>query len=262
MEKHNLGKVGLLLSGGGSHGFAHIGVMKVLNKYGIKPSAIVACSVGSLMGMFFAAGKTPADVENFFFKKHPYTYFDPVISKSGILKGEKLVSLALKYLKVNLFKDLKIPFIVNAMNVNTGEEKVFSSGFLSTAINASMAFPGIFIPRKIGRKIYVDGGVFTPVPVHLMPEVDTVIIVDVSRVHTNISESSSAINVLEQSVLLMQRRLVEYDIKEHIGNRRIILIKPPVQKYGFFEMRKSAMEKMLKMGEKAATKVIKRELKK
>lgn len=261
MVHTKLGKVGLLLSGGGSHGFAHIGVLKAMKNLGIAPDYLVGCSIGSLMGVFYAAGKTPKEIEFFFFKKHPYAYFDPVINKSGILKGEKIVSLSLEFLKVKKFSDLKIPVFINSMNVNTGEEKIFKSGSLATALTASMAFPGVFVPKKINGKLFVDGGVFSPVPVHLMPKVDTLIIVDVSRVHNNITDSSSAINVLEQSVLLMQRRLVEYDIKEYVKDTKLILIKPPVQKYGFFEVRKTSMEKMLKLGFKTAKKILKSELK-
>jgi len=257
IKNKGLGRVGLVLSGGGTHGYAHIGVIKVLAKNKIVPEYVVGSSAGALVGVLFCAGKTPKEIEKLFLEKKPYTFLDPTFSKAGLIRGEKITQIVLDYAKIKIFDDLKIPLITNAINVNTGEERVFNKGLLSTAINASIAFPGIFVPRKIGDEYYVDGGVYNPVPVHLAPEADTIIVVDVSKMLNQISSANSAIQVLEQSVLLMQRRLVKYDLNLVSEGKNIVLIKPKTERRQFFDLKSDSLRKMMNSGEKEAKKVLK-----
>lgn len=257
-------KVGLVLSGGGSHGFAQLGALEILESYGIKPSVIVGCSVGALVGMCLAAGKSSSQIKRYVSEKSPYKLFlHPSFSFNGILKGDYLVSYLLEKSKVRRFSDLKIPLIFNATNINNGKEKIFTSGLLKRGLEATSAFPGVFAPVKIKNRYYTDGGIMGPVPTHLLPaDLDLVIVIDVSLVLTKITRRSTPFHILENTVLFMQRSLVEKELALKRKELPLLLIRPRTHSIGFFSLRKSDIQKLYRLGKSAARRSLRVFLKK
>lgn len=153
-------KLALVLGGGSAKGYAHIGVIKSLEKHGIKPDLIVGTSMGALVGAMYAAGKETAYMEKLISKFNSLGNFSLI---STIFKGNVLNINKVKKILNNEFGELKqentpIKFVCVATDMKTGEPKNFSSGSLKNNVMASISIPGIFPSVKIGDDVYCDGG--------------------------------------------------------------------------------------------------------
>ncbi|MCX7698363.1 MAG: patatin-like phospholipase family protein [Candidatus Goldbacteria bacterium] len=173
-------KIGLALGGGAAYGFAHIGVLKVLEKYGIKPDFISGTSVGSLIGGIYASGVSIQQLEE---AARDFNWFDIVsftLPKGGLLSIEKLDNFIYKHSKVKKIQDTKIKFAVTATNLLDAKEEIFFEGDMGPIIRASCSLPGIFAPTVYNHKIYVDGGILKNVPTEVLKKMgaDFVIAVD------------------------------------------------------------------------------------
>lgn len=173
-------KIGLALGGGAAYGFAHIGVLKVLEKYGIQPDFIAGTSVGSLIGGIYASGVSIEQLEE---AAKDFSWFEIVdftIPSRGLLSIEKLDNFIYKHSKVKKIQDTKIKFAVTATNLMDGKEEVFFEGDMGPIIRASCSLPGIFVPTIYNHKIYVDGGILNNVPTEVVKKMgaDFVIAVD------------------------------------------------------------------------------------
>ncbi|MCF7866004.1 patatin-like phospholipase family protein [Candidatus Woesearchaeota archaeon] len=247
MTKKRKPITGLVLSGGSSRVFAQLGVLKVLYSKGFRPDMIAGCSVGSLLGTLLASGKSLEEIEKWLFEQNPLRLLDIKFNRMGLIKGEKFVKAILDFSDAKTFEDLKIPLIVNATNINKGKNEFFSKGLLSNPLNASIAIPGIFQPKKIGTELYVDGGVTNPVPVDALKDADYIVAIDVSFFFKEITENSGASRVLSQSVYISQRSAFE-GIMKKMENKQILLIKPPIEKYFIAEFRKEKYAEMMDIG--------------
>ncbi len=161
-------KIGLVLAAGGAKGLAHIGVLEVLDKYGIKISAIAGSSIGSIIGAYYALGYSGKQIEQIalrFDKKKIKKLFDLRLPINSLIKGKKTENYLLDMFDDLKFSDLKIPFYPVATNLKTGKAKVFNKDRLVDAIEASIALPMIYEPKKIGKQEYIDGGVVDPFPI-------------------------------------------------------------------------------------------------
>lgn len=256
-------KIGLVLSGGASRGFAEAGVMNVFEKHSIEPVAIVGASVGSLVGVCVAAGKSASILESEFLEHKPFTWRDVSLFKhSGLLNPEHVVTEILDILEVKSFSDLKIPLKVTATNLNTGDERVFSSGKLLSPLAASIAFPGVIVPRKIGRHLYADGGINNPIPVHLLPKnIDLVIVVDVTGKLTSLEDNSSTTALLKNVYEIMLHHISKRELEKIMVEHDAIVIQPPVEIYGLFNFSMENARGMIKTGEKTAKIALKKGIK-
>lgn len=252
-------RIGLVLSGGASRGFAEVGAMSVFEKHSIRPEFIVGCSVGSLVGTCVAAGKSTSLLESEFLEHKPFTWRDVSIFKhSGLLNPEHIVKKILDTLDVHTFADLQIPFVFSGTNLSTGKEKVFSKGPLLPALCSSIAFPGVVAPRKIGKSYYVDGGVTTPIPVHLLPNnLDLIIIVDVTGKVRALGDRPSTFALLRNVYEIMLHHISNRDLKKILLERDAILIQPPVDSFGLFNFNSQNAKKMINAGETTARKALK-----
>ena len=165
-------KVGLALSGGAARGFAHVGVLRVLQKEGIPIDMIAGTSSGAVMGAAYAWSQDTVrmtkDALDAGWKKMA-PLIDPSIPKTGFIKGKKIQDLISNYVGGNIkFTDLKIPFACVATDIDTGEEIVINSGSVPEALRASISIPGIFTVVKREGRYLVDGGLTTPVPVEVV----------------------------------------------------------------------------------------------
>jgi len=156
--------IGLALGGGFARGFAHLGVLKVLQKYNIRVSHIAGSSVGSILGAAYASG---APLERIIETCRTLRFRDIArwrVSRLGLASNQRLAALMERVFGSGQFEDLKIPLAVVATDLSTGEPVVFTQGNLVDAIRASCAFPGLFEPVEIGTRCLADGGLVAPVP--------------------------------------------------------------------------------------------------
>jgi len=177
-------KTALVLGGGGARGWAHIGVIQALNEQNIPITHIAGTSIGALVGAFFAAGtldilrKNALEID----WKKTLGYLDPVLPKSGLIRGHKITSFIRQYLGVSLINEAAIPFCAVATDLISSREVVFSHGDMVEAVRASISIPGIFTPVKNGDSLLVDGGLINPLPVDVARNMgaDQVIAVDLN----------------------------------------------------------------------------------
>lgn len=175
-------KVALVLGGGAVRGFAHVGVIKVLEAQGIIPDLVVGTSAGSVVGALYAAGYSGFDLQKIAFKLEEDSVGDWIIPDRGFIKGEALQSYINKAVRGQPIEKLKKPFAAVATDLQSGEMMVFQRGNTGQAVRASSSVPGVFQPVNINGRDYVDGGLTSPVPVRVARSLgaDVVIAVDIS----------------------------------------------------------------------------------
>ncbi|NJB70380.1 NTE family protein [Saonia flava] len=159
---------GLVLSGGGVRGVAHIGAIKALEEYGIHPTHIAGTSAGAVVGALYAGGCNWEEMMDFFRRVQLFTIKKYARKKPGFLDTLKFYDLLKEYLPEDSFETLKKPLYITATNLLDGTLKVFNKGELIKPILASAAIPGIFAPVKIEAGYYVDGGTLNVFPVDLI----------------------------------------------------------------------------------------------
>ena len=177
--------VGLVLGCGSSRGWAHIGAIEALEDANIPIDLIVGCSIGSFVGAIYASGSIKS-LREFVLKmdgKKVFSYFDIVLPRSGLLDGtKKLRELFSIHTNVKKFSELKIPVMMVATDLETGQKVVLKSGNILDALRASISIPGLFAPARVKNRWLVDGGLVDPVPVSVARAMgaDIVIAVDLS----------------------------------------------------------------------------------
>lgn len=157
-------KYGFVLGGGGARGFAHLGAIKALEEKGIRPGIISGVSAGAVAGAFIAAGKSPEETHELIksLTIRDLTRFQ--MPKTGLFNFDRMGELLQTHLGETDLKDLKIPLIVAATDILNGEVSYFREGSLKQVVQASASIPVLFSPVKINDLYYVDGGVFSNIP--------------------------------------------------------------------------------------------------
>ncbi|HRA91265.1 MAG TPA: patatin-like phospholipase family protein, partial [Acinetobacter sp.] len=206
--------VALVLGSGGARGYAHIGVIEVLEQQGIHPDFIVGTSAGSIVGSIYASGKTAAELHDIALNLKPNDVRDVDVSLKGFFNGQKVENYINRQVNNTPLQNLKIPMYVVATELKNGEKTVFNYGNTGQAVRASTAIPSMFVPTKIGDTEYVDGGLVSPVPVQVARDLgaDIVIAVDIlaQPIHT---ETSNVWGLFNQNINIMQGRLAEEELK-------------------------------------------------
>lgn len=176
-------RLGLVLSGGGARGYAHLGALRALTEHGIFPDVIAGTSVGSLIGVLYADGHTPDELFTYAKSIKLWELVESTIPRVGLFKATGIGAILRKHLRVKTFEELKLPMNVIAADIECGEVKVFNSGKIIPAITASCSVPIIFTPVEINGHHYVDGGLLKNFPVSVIrDQCDTVIGIDISPV--------------------------------------------------------------------------------
>jgi NTE family protein len=157
-------KIGLVLSGGGARGFAHLGVIKALNEAGIFPDVISGTSAGALVGSMYADGYTPDEILKIMNLNGRLQYFSPTVPRGGLLQISGIEKILREKLRAKSFSELKIPLYVSATDLNSGKAVYFSEGELIMPVIASASIPVLFKPVIINDVQYVDGGVLDNLP--------------------------------------------------------------------------------------------------
>ncbi len=186
-------KIGLALSGGFARGIAHIGVLKVLEENKIPINCVAGTSMGSVIGAFYASGLKPKKIESIVYKTEYENLFDFILPKKGLVDGKKIEVFFNRVIGNKKFSDLKKPFAAIATNLTTGKRKIFNSGSVSKALRASISYPVVFSPIKIGKYVYVDGGLVDPVPIDAVEKMECSKIIgsDVSAAGRDIKHSKN-----------------------------------------------------------------------
>lgn len=239
-------KIALVLGAGASRGFAHIGVLKILESNKIPIHMIVGTSAGSFIGSIYAYGFTAFQLQKMSFSIERGDIVDLTIPDNGFVKGEKLEEYINTLLNNTPIEKLRIPFYAVATDIQNAQEVVFGKGNTGTAVRASCSIPGIFRPVKVGDRTYVDGGVVSPVAVDAAKRygADFVIAVDIS---SDIGDRppESTMETILQSVSIMYSKLSSIQL-----SKADIVIRPKVGYIGSSDFTKKH-EAVLE-GEKAA----------
>ncbi len=274
-------KIGLVLSGGGSRGVAHIGTLRMLDSLQIPIDVIVGTSMGAVGGVLYSIGYSADEIEYlvsktdwneifsdepsrdklpYFKKKDSGKYqlefglngFKPV-QPSGFIKGQKISLLFSHWMhayeNIGSFDDLPIPFRCNAVDIVTGSEVIFNRGSLSRAIRSTISVPTIFSPVQWGDSLMVDGGVLNNLPVDIAKEMgaDIVLAVNVGTSRKHYSELSTALDVLEQSITIHS-----FDKEYENQDLADFLITPDLKGLRSSNFKKQTLLEMIKRGKQSA----------
>jgi len=179
-------KLGLALGSGGARGLAHIGVLEVLERKGIKIDMLSGTSMGAFIGSVYASGIKPAEIEKIalsFRKIEKFKLFKPSIPISGITNGKSIENSLNEYIGGKNFKDLDIPFACVATEFYEGKSVVFYEGDVLSSVRASLSIPVLIKPKKIENNIYIDGGLSDPVPVSILRKMGADIVIAVNVIN-------------------------------------------------------------------------------
>ncbi len=282
-------KIGIALGSGGAKGLAHIGVLKVFEKYSLKIDIISGTSIGAVIGGLYSAGMTANEIEELALsisKKNIKDVFSTKLSMQGILNQNKAIDFLESAFNKRKIEELSRPFISVATDIMTGEEVVFKKGELSKAVMASASIPVFFPPVKYKNHYLNDGGLVNPVPIkQLMEEgTDFIIAVDVSKpVKTKSSvkiknveehmdnkgfmdkittmflnmfekekdDEPNIIKVFLNSIDIMEEQIVKKNLRVYPPD---ILISPDIQEFKTFDFDRA--EEIIKKGEIVTEKII------
>jgi NTE family protein len=210
-------RIGLALGGGAARGFAHVGVLQVLEEAGIKPDLVVGTSAGSLVAALYASGRNAQQLQQVATAMDEAAFADwtlPLFNR-GVLRGEALARYVNTQVNHRLIENMAVPLGIVATDLNTGQGVLFRRGDTGTAVRASSAVPAVFLPVKIGTQEYVDGGLVSPVPVRYARQMgaEVVLAVDISSAPEG-NPSSDTLQVLLQTFAIMGKSINSWELKE------------------------------------------------
>ncbi|MBK7625954.1 MAG: patatin-like phospholipase family protein [Bacteroidales bacterium] len=203
-------KVGLVLSGGGARGFAHLGVIQALHEAGIYPDVVSGTSAGALAGVLYADGFSPEEILKLMNTGSRLDFMRPAMPREGLLQINGIIKILKTNLKAASFDQLKIPLYVAATDLNNGKSVYFSKGDLLDPVIASASIPVLFQPVKIKNISYVDGGVLDNLPVYPIQNKCKVIIGSFVNPVGYVEKLSGLINIAERTFMLnMSKEIIE-----------------------------------------------------
>ena len=210
-------RIGLALGGGAARGFAHVGVIQVLEEAGIRPSLVAGTSAGSLVAAIYASGKTGAQLQQVAETMEEVAIADwsLQIFSRGALRGEALARYVNSQVNSRLIENMPLLLGIVATDLNTGVESLFQRGDTGTAVRASSAVPAVFQPVRISGRDYVDGGLVSPVPVRAARKMgaDLVIAVDISSPPEG-NLTGGTLDILLQTFSIMGKSINTFELKD------------------------------------------------
>ena len=282
LHAENLPKIGLVLSGGGSKGFAHIAILKALDSLNIPIDYIAGTSFGAIVGAMYALGYSGKQIEKmalatdwyevqndeperkflpYFRKKDTGKYqlnfglkgVKPV-TPTGLIYGQKIILELSKWTRnfeqVYDFDKFPIPFRCNAFDIISGKEVIIKEGSLANALRASISIPTIFAPVEWGDSLLVDGGVVNNLPVDIVKDMgaDIVLAVDVAATSQNKSHLNNIYDIIDQTISVHG-----YEKKVHSIKQADYYIRPEVSEINFTNYEISTIRYLFEKGEEAVT---------
>ncbi|HOB19305.1 MAG TPA: patatin-like phospholipase family protein [Candidatus Atribacteria bacterium] len=243
-------KIGLALGAGATRGFAHIGVLQVMEELGIRPDFIAGSSIGAIIGALYAAGVSPKMMEGIAYNLEPGLCYDLCVPRKGFIQGNKLENLIRMLTRNKDFEELDIPLAVTAVDLITSERVILRTGNVARAVRASISIPGVFKPVYDGDRVLVDGGILERVPVNVVREMGSDIVIGVDVGFRGKHRTTS--NILE--IILQSFEVMELEIIRHTVPDNAIMIYPNINvqnPLGF-----DHVEETIKAGRKAALDVL------
>ena len=244
-QKNKKKRIGLVLGGGGARGLAHIHVLETLDELGLRPHAIAGTSIGAILGALYASGLSGQeirelvdrlllrDIDKFsdvFSRKDLFKgleFLEPSFHRGSLVNGEKFVRYLAESMKCDTFAELEIPLSVSTTDFLTGNEVAFRSGDLVSAVQASMAIPGVFLPVEREGQVLVDGGLVNPLPCNLLPSsCDVVVAVDVMGSLQRKPKRPDFLDASLGSFDIVQTSLINEQLKNYSPE---IYLKPTLQ---------------------------------
>lgn len=220
-------KVGLVLSGGGARGFAHLGVIEALIETGLSPDVISGTSAGALVGVMYADGYSPREIVKIMSWANRFDFMRPALPREGLLQMNGVIKVLRTSLRAERFCDLKIPLFVAATDLNNGKAVYFSEGELFAPVMASASIPVLFQPVKIGEISYVDGGVLDNMPIRPIEENCNLLIGSFVNPVARLEKISGLINIAERTFLLSMSK----DVIEKSRRFDLFIAPPELENY-------------------------------
>ena len=208
-------RIGLALGGGAARGFAHIGVIQVLEESGIRPDFVVGTSAGSLVAALYASGKNGAELGALADSMDETAFTDWSFPGRGLIRGEALAKYVRERTGGRSIEQMKIPLGIVATDLDSGQAILFQRGDTGAAVRASSAVPAVFQPVRIGTREYVDGGLVAPVPVRFARQMgaEFVIAVDISAPPEG-NQTGDAMRMLLQTFAIMGRSINSFELRD------------------------------------------------
>jgi NTE family protein len=210
-------RIGLALGGGAARGFAHVGVIQVLEEAGIRPNLVAGTSAGSLVAAIYASGKSGAQLQQVAetMEEAAIADWSLQIFSRGALRGEALARYVNAQVNSRLIENMPMPLGIVATDLNTGVDTVFQRGDTGTAVRASSAVPAVFQPVKISGRDYVDGGLVSPVPVRAAHKMgaELVIAVDISSPPEG-NITGGTLEILLQTFSIMGKSINTFELRD------------------------------------------------
>lgn len=221
--------LGLVLGGGAAKGYAHIGLIKVLEEEDIKPDIVVGASIGALIGGFYAAGYDAKMLEEIALKidkKKKKWLFKPHISKKGFVEGRNVAKFLTPYLGGKRIENLKKKYAAVATDIENETEMIIDKGDLIQAIRSAISIPVVFMPHNYAGRILIDGGFVNPVPITAAQKlgakkiiaVNVLRKIDYKQIHMSTILPSNKIynmkKIFEQTFDMITSRLIDYEIAQ------------------------------------------------
>jgi NTE family protein len=208
-------RVGLALGGGAARGFAHIGVIQVLEEHGIRPALVAGTSAGSLVAALYASGKSGQELAALALAMDEGGITDWTFPSRGLIRGEALARYVRQHTGGRLIEQMPLPLGITATDLDSGAGVLFRRGDTAAAVRASSAVPAVFQPVRIGTREYVDGGLAAPVPVRHAREMgaEFVIAVDISTPPDG-GATGDVLRMLLQTFAIMGRSISQFELRE------------------------------------------------
>ncbi|MGZ5847812.1 MAG: patatin-like phospholipase family protein, partial [Ramlibacter sp.] len=201
--------------GGAARGFAHVGVIQVLEEAGLKPDLVVGTSAGSLVAALYASGRSGSQLQQVALEMEEAAFTDwtlPIFSR-GMLRGEALARYVNGKVGGKLVEAMPLPLGIVATDLNSGQGVLFQRGDTGTAVRASSAVPAVFLPVRISGSDYVDGGLVAPVPVRYARQMgaDVVLAVDISAAPEG-NTAGDPLQMLLQTFAIMGKSINRWEL--------------------------------------------------
>jgi NTE family protein len=207
--------IGLALGGGAARGFAHIGVIQVLEEAGIRPDLVIGTSAGSLVAALYASGKSSAELVSLAQSMDEGAITDWSFPGRGLIRGEALARFVREHTGGKRIEQMRLPLGIVATDLDSGHGIVFRVGDTGVAVRASSAVPAVFQPVRIGSREFVDGGLVAPVPVRYARQMGAqlVIAVDISEAPDG-AATGDLMRMLLQTFSIMGRSINQFELAQ------------------------------------------------
>lgn len=205
----------LVLTSGGARGFAQVGGLKVLERIGFSPDIIVGSSMGGAISALYASGKTAEELETLSKEFSFVNVLDMQVFGNGFVKGSRIREYFKEQIGDKRFDELEITLVLNAVDINNGEEVVFETGSVLDGVRSTVSIPGLIKPAEINGRHLVDPGFTVPVPIGNVPEGCDVVVFDTVQTVTDLGDNLRTHDILLQVLRIGAERSANRDISDY-----------------------------------------------